>query len=65
MDVLRGTVQARFLKEIFKNLGPKHLKGVEYFYILCNRDQMELQFSANAKDILVTLVLKKFIFQRY
>lgn len=62
---LEGKLRAQILKQIFKDLGPKNLKGVEYFYLILNNEEIELQFISSAKDILITIVLKKSLFQSF
>jgi predicted transcriptional regulator len=58
-------MKAQIVKHIFKDLGPKNLKGVEYFYAICSNEEMNLQFMSSAKDILITIILKRNLFQHY
>ena len=60
-----GKLKAHILKQIFKDLSPKNLKGVDFFYLILKQDEMEMQFASNAKDILITIILKTNLFQSY
>jgi hypothetical protein len=60
-----GKLKAHILKQIFKDLSPKNLKGVEFFYLILKQEEMEMQFASNAKDILITIILKANLFQNY
>ena len=62
---LRAKVAARVFKEVFKNLGPKHLKGVDHFYVVVDTEKLELQFISECKDIMLIVVLKKTLFASY
>jgi len=60
-----GKIKAQILKQIFKDLSPKNLKGVDHFYLILKKEEMEMQFASNAKDILITIILKSNLFQSY
>jgi hypothetical protein len=62
---LVAKLKAQILKQIFKDLGPKNLKSVEFFYLIVRAESMEMQFISNAKDILITIMLKRSLFQNY
>jgi len=58
-------VKAEIIKQIFKNLYPKNLKAVEHIYLICSIDHIEFYFISSAKDIMITIVLKKYLFAAY
>lgn len=62
---MEGKIKAQIIKQIFKDLGPKNLKGVECFYLIVKEEQLEFQFTSNARDILITIMLKNSLFQHY
>jgi len=62
---ITAKVKAQIIKQIFKNLNPKNLKAVEHFYLICCIDHIEFQFISSAKDIMITIVLKKNLFAAY
>jgi len=33
---LRGKIKTQIIKQIFKDLSTKNLKGVEFFYVICS-----------------------------
>ena len=35
---LTAKLRAQIIKQIFKDLGPKNLKGVEFFYLIIKTD---------------------------
>jgi hypothetical protein len=56
---LIAKVKTQIIKQIFKDLSPKNLKGVEFFFLICSSERMELQFMSTPKDILITIILKR------
>lgn len=63
--VFAAKLKAQTIKQIFKDLSPKNLKGVECFYFICSDEQLELQFISKAKDILINILLKRTLFSSY
>ena len=62
---MEGKLKAQIIKQIFKDLVHKNLKGVEFFYLIVKQEQLEMQFISNARDIFITIILKKNLFQSY
>lgn len=62
---LVAKVKTQTIRQIFKDLSPKNLKGVEFFFLICESERMELQFMSTPKDILITIILKRELFASY
>lgn len=62
---LVGKVKTQTIRQIFKDLSPKNLNGVEFFFLICAGERMELQFMSTPKDILITILLKRELFASY
>jgi hypothetical protein len=62
---LKAKVKTQIIKQIFKDVSPKNLKGVEFFFLICSSERMELQFMSTPKDILITIILKRELFAHY